>query len=229
MAICSSIHFCSVLTPKQWTRKTYEIMSLPVVFLSPFQNNWSITVLFSTTSTGRLTKEQESTCKQKLLENPPLINHRNFKETFILFYFQLILHWCVSSDGATSAQRNAACMLIQVQFFSGCCLLSVVQLGDCSWGLGLNKASSTKPRLLLLFSHTLLCQWWQRPFRGCRGTPSCCLTCKWHQRSFNPTSRREDKGSSSQRSSATRAASLLLFKMLALLRTDIILEAMWRT
>lgn len=69
----------------------------------------------------------------------------NFKEAFILFYFQPILCSCVSSDGVTLAQGNAACLLIQVQYFSGCCLLSVVQLGDCSWGLGLNKASSTKP------------------------------------------------------------------------------------
>lgn len=141
----------------------------------------------------------------------------NFKETFILFYCQPILHSRISSDGVTSAKRNAACMLIQVQYFSGCCLLSLVQLGDCSWGLGLNKASSTKPRLLLLLSHSPLCQGWQRPFRGCPGTPSCHLTCKWHQRSFNPTSRREDKGSSFQRSSAPRTASLHLFRMLALL------------
>lgn len=100
----------------------------------------------------------------------------NFKEEFILFYLQLISHSHVFSDGVTSAQRNAACMLIQVQFFSGCCLLSMVQWGDCSWGLGLNKASSTKPWLLLLLSHSPLCQGWQRPFRGCPGIP----TAIWH-------------------------------------------------
>lgn len=100
----------------------------------------------------------------------------NFKETFILFYCQPILRSRILSDGVTSAKRNAACMLIQVQYFSGCCLLSLVQLGDCSWGLGLNKASSTKPRLLLLLSHSPLCQGWQGLSGGALGLPAAV----WH-------------------------------------------------